>query len=108
MTMAHEGSEIDDLIEQGLALYGQGNLDGALEVWDRALKIDPNNPQANSYVEYVRSNYELLTADLDDATTSEQPPFGIADDEPEYQIEIQPGEIKPAVGAPQYLPPGDD
>lgn len=109
--MAREVPEIDRLIEQGLALYGQGNLDGALEVWERALAIDPDNPQANSYVEYVRSNYELLTADLDDAKTAEQPPFGIADDEPEYQIEIQPGEIKPAAPdpvAPQFLDPGDD
>ena len=88
-------SEIDRLIEEGLTLYGQGDLDGALLQWERALAIDPENAQATSYVDYVRANYDLLTADV--AGTQESAPFGIADDEPEYQIEIQPGEIKPSM-----------
>ena len=57
-------TEIDRLIEEGLAHYGQGNLDAALQSWERALGIDPTNAQANSYVEYVRDNYELLTTEV--------------------------------------------
>lgn len=94
MTMAQGVTEIDRLIEQGLALYGDGDLDGALLLWERVLVIDPENPQANSYVEYVRMNYELLTTD---GNIEDSGPYGIGDDEPDYQIEILPGDEVMAV-----------
>jgi hypothetical protein len=110
--MPREVPEIDRLIEEGLTLYGQGDLDGALLRWERALVIDPDNAQANSYVDYVRANYELLTTEIPAGEqTREGAPFGIADDEPEYQIEIQPGEIKassPEVGPPAFIDPFDE
>ncbi len=84
--MAVDATELDRLIEEGLTLYGQGNLDGALLVWEQVLSVDPDNAQASSYVDYVRMNYELLTSDLGDEDAG---PFAIAsDEEPEYQIEI--------------------
>jgi hypothetical protein len=89
MTMARVVSEIDRLIEEGLSLYGEGDLDGALLLWERVLVIEPDNAQANSYVDYVRMNYELLTSD---AAGEDSGPFGIGSDEPEYQIEISPGD----------------
>ncbi|HEY6174457.1 MAG TPA: hypothetical protein VIX73_08445, partial [Kofleriaceae bacterium] len=89
MTMARGASEIDRLIEEGLSLYGEGDLDGALLLWERVLVIDPENAQANSYVDYVRMNYELLTSDNHNEDSG---PFGIGSDEPEYQIEISPGD----------------
>lgn len=89
MTMARDVSEIDRLIEEGLSLYGEGDLDGALLLWERVLAIEPDNAQANSYVDYVRMNYELLTSDR---TSEDSGPFGIDSDEPEYQIEISPGD----------------
>ncbi|HEX7840141.1 MAG TPA: hypothetical protein VF469_21840, partial [Kofleriaceae bacterium] len=89
MTMARGVSEIDRLIEEGLSLYGEGDLDGALLLWERVLVIDPDNAQANSYVDYVRMNYELLTSD---SAGEDSGPFGIGTDEPEYQIEISPGD----------------
>src|SRR4051812_42107231 len=99
--MARELAEIDRLIEDGLSRYGQGDLDGALLIWERALVIDPDNAQVNSYVDYVRDNYELLTADAAGEASS---PYGIGDDEPEYQIEIVPGEVQPAASAPALAP----
>jgi hypothetical protein len=85
-------TDIVRLIEEGLTLYGQGNLDGALQAWGHALTIDPRNAQAQSYIEYVRHNYKLLvrgpTGVVDDRS-----PFGIADDDPEYVIEILPGDF---------------
>src|SRR5215210_4851454 len=93
-------AEIDDLIEQGLNLYGQGDLDGALLAWEQALIVDPENAQANSYVDYVRMNYELLTGEVENP--EQQAPFGI-DDEP-YQIEILPAEaahLNPDQTSPQ-------
>jgi hypothetical protein len=106
MTMPRGVTEIDRLIEQGLTLYGEGDLDGALLLWERVLVIDPENPQANSYVEYVRLNYELLTTD---GNIEDSGPFGIGDGEPEYQIEILPGEdVAPASAAPLYMDARDE
>jgi len=107
MTMARGVSEIDRLIEEGLSLYGEGDLDGALLLWERVLVMDPENAQANSYVDYVRMNYELLTSDQNPGDAG---PFGISSDEPEYQIEILPGDAAasttpapPAAPAPAPL-----
>ena len=60
--------------------YGEGDLDGALLLWERVLVIDPENPQANSYVEYVRMNYERLTTD---GNIQDSGPYGIGNDDPE-------------------------
>ncbi|MDQ3297900.1 MAG: tetratricopeptide repeat protein [Myxococcota bacterium] len=116
--MARELPEIDRLIEEGLTLYGQGDLEGALQVWENALAIDPANSQATSYVEYVRSNFELLTKEVNGEGESgsveppnENVPFGITEDEFEYLIEIQPGELKPSmptVAAPLFMEPLDE
>ncbi len=106
MTMARGVTEIDRLIEQGLSRYGEGDLDGALLLWERVLVMDPDNAQANSYVDYVRMNYELLTSD---SNTEHSGPFGIDDDDPEYQIEILPGEeVEPAAPAPLYMDARDE
>ena len=92
--------EIDQLIEEGLTLYGQGDLDAALLAWEKALAADPENAQASSYVDYVRQNYDLLTGEAAAADTDA--PFGI-DDDP-YQIEILPGEWE-RLSAPAIKPP---
>ena len=94
--MAPSHSDIDKLLEDGLNRYAQGDLEGALLVWEEILELDPGNAEASSYVEYVRTNYELLTG-IDDA--GDGAPFAISSDEPEYQIEILPGEIEESVPA---------
>jgi hypothetical protein len=106
MTMA----DLDRLIEEGLSRYGQGDLDGALTVWEQVLSLDPDNAQANSYVDYVRQNYELLTSDTG-ATAggdSASGPFGISADEPDYQIEILPGDVIPTSAPPTFVDPMDE
>jgi hypothetical protein len=106
MTMSRAVTEIDRLIEQGLSLYGEGDLDGALLLWERVLLIDPENAQANSYVDYVKINYDLLTSD---GNTEHSGPFGIGDDSPDYQIEILPGEdVKPVSPAPMFMDTRDE
>jgi hypothetical protein len=93
-----EPPEIDRLIEEGLTLYGHGDLDGALLAWEQALSIDQDNAQANSYVDYVRQNYDLLSGDPPDDES--QAPYGI-EDEP-YQLEVLPAEaahLKPGTAA---------
>ncbi|HUS29600.1 MAG TPA: hypothetical protein VMZ53_13900 [Kofleriaceae bacterium] len=83
-------SDIDRLIELGLNRYGAGEIDEALLMWEQALAADPDNPQANSYVDYVRSNYELLTSG--EPALVDDPSYAL-DEEPDYQIEILPGEL---------------
>ncbi len=100
-----EPLDLDRLIEEGLTLYGQGDLDAALLVWERVLAVDPTNEQASSYVDYVRMNYDVLTQDTGDETADA--PFGISDDEPEYLIEITEGELPRGTGAPMYMDPMD-
>ncbi|KAG0135454.1 hypothetical protein HOY82DRAFT_134373 [Tuber indicum] len=39
---------------KGAALHGQGDLAGALETYEDALKLDPNNPQAKSGVKSIQ------------------------------------------------------
>ncbi len=109
MTMA----DLDQLIEEGLSKYGQGDLDGALMIWEQALSIDPENAQANSYVDYVRQHYELLTNESGVVAGSESAsgPFGISADDPDYQIEILPGEsiaTSTAVAPPTFVDPVDE
>jgi hypothetical protein len=88
-------SDIDRLIEEGLDRYGSGDLDGALIAWEEALAIDPENAQANSYIDYVRMNYEILSTDAGPSTSDDGSPFAI-EEEPEYHIEIVSGELEAA------------
>jgi hypothetical protein len=87
--------DIDRLIEEGLDRYGSGDLDGALLAWEEVLAIDPQNAQANSYVDYVRLNYEILSTDAGPSTSDDGAPFAI-EEEPEYHIEIVSGELDAA------------
>ncbi len=104
--MAPAPTDLDRLIEEGLTLYGQGDLDGALLIWEQVLSVDPENAQANSYVDYVRMNYELLTSDLGDEDAA---PYGIAaDGEPDYQIEILPGDVTAPGPPPLHMDPLDE
>ncbi len=105
-----EPADIDRLIEEGLNRYGAGDLDGALLSWEQALAIDPENPQANSYVDYVRDNYDVLGVDQTPGVTDAGEtgvPFGI-EDEPEYMIEIVPGELASSAPPPMYMDPLDE
>ncbi|HEY4239914.1 MAG TPA: hypothetical protein VGM88_08870, partial [Kofleriaceae bacterium] len=90
--------DIDLMIEDGLSRYGRGDLDGALDVWEEVLAIDPGNEQAASYVDYVRHNYDMLTGEAEAADESGSP-YAIDDDE--YLVEISEGRMSnPAITVP--------
>jgi tetratricopeptide (TPR) repeat protein len=82
---------LDRLIEEGLTLYGQGDLDGALVLWERVLAEDPGNAQATSYVDYVRTNYDTLTAEGREGGDVAPLPL-VGDADPGYVIELTAGE----------------
>jgi hypothetical protein len=94
-------SDIDRLIELGLNRYGAGDLDGALLMWEEALAIDPDNAQANSYVDYVRHNYEMLSGGEPVVAPGDDAPFAI-EEEPEYHIEVSPGDLEPRDSQPAF------
>ena len=74
----------------GLNRYGAGDLDGAIFLWEEALAVDPENAQASSYIDYVRLNFDILSGE----PSLEEPadaPYAI-EEEPEYQIEVGPGD----------------
>lgn len=81
-------AEIERLIERGIALYERGDVDNALVSWEAALALDPDNPRANGYVDYVREHYEALVAPTD---PSAEEPFGVSvAARPEYRVKIAP------------------
>jgi len=82
--------EVERLIEEGLERYGRGDLEGALLAWEGALALAPDDARALGYVDYVRSNYQLLTGSVaDDGELAV--PFGLAslDDDAAYELEIE-------------------
>jgi len=91
---ASDTVRVDRLIELGLNRYGAGDLDGAILMWEEALAIDADNVRATSYLAYVKDNYDLLTSSEPSLAPGDDA-FGI-EEEPEYQIEILPGELAPA------------
>lgn len=93
--------DIDGLVAHGLDRYRAGDVDGALSAWEAALAIDPTEPRALGYVDYVRQNYDELSGG--EASISELLiPFGLArgdddgGDEDEYEISITAGEDEAA------------
>lgn len=94
------GPNIDRLLEEGLTKYGSGDLDGALHAWEEVLALEPDHEQAKSYIQYVRSNYDVLAnGKTERATEGNSAPFPVFE-EPEYQIEVSGGGELPAANAP--------
>lgn len=55
-------------LEEGIAVYGQGRIEAALELWRRVQAIDPNNEQAAAHIaraERVLSKLEQLRVKRD-------------------------------------------
>jgi hypothetical protein len=99
-------SDVDRLIEMGLNRYGAGDLDGAIFLWEEALAVDPDNQQATSYIDYVRLNFDVLSAEPSVEEPAETP-YAI-EEEPEYQIEITSGMAPVPAPAPTAIDPVDD
>ena len=99
--MSESTPQVEALIERGLTLYENGEIDNAVLAWEQALQLEPANGRANGYVDYVRLHYEVLSgAPVDEAAADE--PFGISTtSQPAYRIAIAPfGASPPKVGLP--------
>ncbi|HVK75039.1 MAG TPA: tetratricopeptide repeat protein [Kofleriaceae bacterium] len=93
--------DLDGLIARGLARYRAGDIDGALTAWEHALSLDPDEPRALGYVDYVRQNYDELIGG--DAPLAEMLiPFGLGrGDDDEYEISISRGDDVEPEPAPE-------
>ncbi|MEZ4218795.1 MAG: hypothetical protein R3E88_20155 [Myxococcota bacterium] len=49
--MAANRDEIDRLLREGLDLYGNDDVDGAVHAWKRVLELDAGNADARDYIE---------------------------------------------------------
>ncbi len=89
--MSETSQQVEVLITRGLALYEHGDIDAAILVWEEALNLDPENPRANGYVDYVRMHYEVLTGGPANDELAVDVPFGVSTAKaPEYRIAIAP------------------
>ena len=88
-----ESHEIDRLIDDGLARYRRGDIDGALTAWEEVLAEHPREPRAGRYVDYVRAHYEQLTGGGPAPLAELLIPFGLAGGDPsgDYEVEISLG-----------------
>ena len=100
-----EPHEIDRLVDDGLARYRRGDIDGALTVWEEVLAVYPRDARVGRYVDYVRAHYDQLTGGAPAPLAELLIPFGLAGGDPsgDYEVEISltppPGErlAEPAV-----------
>ena len=83
-------SDIDGLVAHGLDRYRAGDIDGALLAWEQALAVDPDEPRALGYVDYVRQNYDELAGGTSAPMSEMLIPFGLArsDDDDDYEVSI--------------------
>ena len=65
---------VDSLIEAGRSAYRDEDLQTALELWSRALLVDPRNERARAYVDRAErqlQNLERLRSEPDVASRGE-------------------------------------
>jgi tetratricopeptide (TPR) repeat protein len=48
------------LTNEGLQLFGQGNIEASIEKWEEALKINPDNPETKGYLDKARKAEEKV------------------------------------------------
>jgi tetratricopeptide (TPR) repeat protein len=90
-TPGDRGEEAQTLVERGLALYGKGDVPGAVRHWRAAQEADPENRRVLEYLAFVREN---------DGIDPEQIPIQRG------AIQVEPEPIGPprAVVIPEYIP----
>ncbi len=96
--MSESSLQVEALIERGLTLYENGEIDNAVSAWEQALHLQPSNSRANGYVDYVRLHYDVLAgASVDEAATALDDPFGVSTSpQSDYRIAIAPFGASPA------------
>ncbi len=82
-------ASVERLLGDGLDRYRYGDYDGAIETWERALALDPDEYRAAAWVEFVRAHHDALLGA--EPVAEHLVPFGLAgsEDGADYQIEIE-------------------
>ena len=72
-------------IDRGLARYGQGQLQAALEDWEEALSLDPDNKEAHTLIEFVQRKISAEgEGDGEDSLESDKRPTSPAMEVPSF------------------------
>lgn len=74
--MASVKERADALVDEGLRLYAQGDLDAALLRWRSAIKLIPDHRRAREYFRYVRDNRRSIEDSLRTAEENASGPLG--------------------------------
>lgn len=61
---ASSKASVSSYISQGAALYAEGNVEGAIAMWNKALEIDPNNKAAKDYIAKAQIKKQADARDL--------------------------------------------
>ena len=100
-----EKRQADALVQEGLKLYKEGNLDAALSRWTTALGLQKDHPQALEYYQYVLDNRTALEESFQlaaDYTGEEDGQVALSEiDEDEAEFEHGPSSFAGGVVAPR-------
>ena len=69
--MGNSQSKADLIVEEGLALYSQGKLEGAIAKWQEALRLNPTHHRAQEYIRYVEDNRMALEVSFGHVATDD-------------------------------------
>jgi hypothetical protein len=76
-----KGYVIEVLLERGRERFRKGASTVALQLWEEALAVDPEEPRALSYIDYVRQNWDEVDGAID------APLPDVSDLTPNYPVE---------------------
>ncbi|MCL4478568.1 MAG: hypothetical protein M1381_05640 [Deltaproteobacteria bacterium] len=61
--------DIKQLLDDGLAFYGVGKIEEAVDVWGKVIELDPGNQQAVDYINSAKEKDETKTINMDKKET---------------------------------------
>ena len=92
--LRQKGYAIEVLLERGLERYRTGATTTALQLWDEALALDPDEPRALTYIDYVRQNWDEVDGCVDPPVPDVS---GLVPNYAAEAISLRPGNVQASV-----------
>lgn len=101
-----EEQKVRELLDRGLTYYGLGQVQQALETWQQALELDPQNPRAREYVEFVRMSWGPQGYQrAEEPKSTPAAPASVFSAPPPARVEEPPPPVEPPKTPPAFVPP---